>query len=112
MNAPPAPERSSVTTLELFFDLVFVFTITQLTNVFAHEPTWRGLFRVAVLLGLIFWMYGGYAWLTNAVALDRVGRRLWLLAAMAALLAIFVVMLVVQGTPAGSRVVTNVNPAG
>jgi low temperature requirement protein LtrA len=86
MSAPP--ERSSVTTLELFFDLVFVFTITQLTNVFAHEPTWEGLFHVAVLLGLIFWMYGGYAWLTNAVALDRVSRRLWLLAAMAALLVV------------------------
>jgi low temperature requirement protein LtrA len=95
----PATERSSVTTLELFFDLVFVFTITQLTNVFAHEPTWLGLFRVTVLLGLIFWMYGGYAWLTNAVALDRVGRRLWLLAAMAALL---VVALAVPGAFTGS----------
>jgi low temperature requirement protein LtrA len=67
--------------------------------VFAHEPTWLGLFRVTVLLGLIFWMYGGYAWLTNAVALDRVGRRLWLLAAMAALL---VVALAVPGAFAGS----------
>ncbi|MEA2281578.1 MAG: hypothetical protein QOK21_2185 [Solirubrobacteraceae bacterium] len=98
MSSPPA-ERSSVTTLELFFDLVFVFTITQLTSVFAHAPTWTGLSRVAVLLGLIFWMYGGYAWLTNAVALDRVGRRLWLLAAMAALL---VVALSVPGAFTGS----------
>jgi low temperature requirement protein LtrA len=99
MSAPSVPERSSVTTLELFFDLVFVFTITQLTNVFAHEPTWTGLFRVTVLLGLIFWMYGGYAWLTNAVTLDRVGRRLWLLAAMAALL---VCALAVPGAFSGS----------
>src|SRR4051794_12229591 len=40
------------------------------------------------MLGVIFWMYGGYAWLTNAVALDRVSRRLTLLTAMAALLVV------------------------
>jgi low temperature requirement protein LtrA len=89
----------SVTTLELFFDLVFVFTITQLTSALVHEPTWTGLFQVTLMLGLIFWMYGGYAWLTNAVALDRVGRRMALLLAMAALL---VVALAVPTAFAGS----------
>jgi Bacterial low temperature requirement A protein (LtrA) len=76
MAEATAVERGqSVTTLELFFDLVFVFTITQLTSVLVHEPTWRGLYQVTLMLGGIFWMYGGYAWLTNAVALDRVGRH-------------------------------------
>src|SRR4051812_1733941 len=69
-------EVGTVTTLELFFDLVFVFTITQLTNVLTDEPTWSGVFRAVVMLGIIFWMYGGYAWLTNAVAVDRLTRRL------------------------------------
>jgi low temperature requirement protein LtrA len=75
-----------VTTLELFFDLVFVFTITQLTTVLVHEPTGEGLLRVVLMLGVIWWMYGGYAWLTNAVAPDRGQRRLTLLGGMAAFL--------------------------
>lgn len=75
-----------VSTLELFFDLVFVFTITQLTAVLARHPNGRGLAQVAIMLGLIWWMYGGYAWLTNAVAPDSVDRRLLLFGGMAAYL--------------------------
>jgi low temperature requirement protein LtrA len=56
-----------VTTLELFFDLVFVFTVTQLTGLLADDLRWVSVWQVAVLIGLIYWMYGGYAWLTNAV---------------------------------------------
>jgi hypothetical protein len=58
-------ETVRVTTLELFFDLVFVFTITQLTTVLVRHPTWRGLLQVLLMLGVIWWMYGGYAWLTK-----------------------------------------------
>jgi low temperature requirement protein LtrA len=72
-----------VSTLELFFDLVFVFTITQLTAVLVHHPDWEGLLQVVLMLGVIFWMYGGYAWLTNAVAPDSANRRLLLLGGMA-----------------------------
>jgi low temperature requirement protein LtrA len=72
-----------VSTLELFFDLVFVFTITQLTAVLSDDPTPRGLLRVVLMLGVIYYMYGGYAWLTNAVAADRAARRLLLLGGMA-----------------------------
>jgi low temperature requirement protein LtrA len=75
-----------VSTLELFFDLVFVFTITQLTTVLVHEPTRLGLLRVVLMLGVIWWMYGGYAWLTNAVTPDRGQRRFTLLAGMGAFL--------------------------
>jgi low temperature requirement protein LtrA len=54
-----------VTSLELFFDLVFVFTITQLTA--TVEPgSWQVTGRCALLLLVLWWMYGGYAWLTNA----------------------------------------------
>jgi len=75
-----------VSTLELFFDLVFVFTITQLTGVLAHEPDLPHLLRVAVMLAIIFWMYGGYVWLTNAVAANTAARRLVLLGGMAGFL--------------------------
>src|SRR3954454_2977822 len=71
-----------VTTLELFFDLVFVFTITQLSAVLSHDLTWRGLLHVALMLGVIFWMYGGYTWLTNAVSTEEAMHRLLLLGGM------------------------------
>ncbi|MPZ83782.1 MAG: low temperature requirement protein A [Actinophytocola sp.] len=80
-DAAPA-ER--VRSLELFFDLVFVFTITQVAAVLTASPTGAGLARAVALLGIIWWMYGGYAWLTNALDLDRTGPRLLLLTGMAA----------------------------
>jgi low temperature requirement protein LtrA len=82
----PQPQLGRVTTLELFFDLVFVFTITQLTTVLVTDPTPRGVLQVVLMLGVIWWMYGGYAWLTNAVAPHGTGRRLLLLGGMAGFL--------------------------
>jgi len=76
----------SVSTLELFFDLVFVFTITQLTTVLVEEPTVRGVAQVLLMLGVIWWMYGGYAWLTNVVPPTSADRRLLLLGGMGAFL--------------------------
>lgn len=80
----PAAPAERVRPLELFFDLVFVFTITQVAAVLTGDPTPAGLGRTAVLLGIIWWMYGGYAWLTNALDLGRTGPRLLLLTGMAA----------------------------
>jgi len=86
-EAETNPDRiERVSTLELFFDLVFVFTITQLTGLLVHDPDLLHLLQVAVLLAIIFWMYGGYAWLTNAVAADTAARRLVLLGGMAGFL--------------------------
>ena len=79
-------QPARVSTLELFFDLVFVFTVTQLTTVLAREPTWRGVLQAFLTLGVIWWMYGGYAWLTNAVAPQGATRRLLLLGGMAGFL--------------------------
>src|SRR5919198_50651 len=75
-------DQNRVTTLELFFDLVFVFTITQLTAVLDNAPTLRSLCQVMLMLGIIWWMYGGYAWMTNAVVADTGARRLLLLGGM------------------------------
>ena len=76
--------RSRVTTLELFFDLVFVFTLAELTTVLFRAPNGRGVIQVVLMLLVIWWMYGGYAWLTNAVVADTLPRRLLLLGAMVA----------------------------
>jgi low temperature requirement protein LtrA len=76
-------QKSRVSTLELFFDLVFVLAITQLTEVVGHAPLLESLFQAVLMLALIWWMYGGYAWLTNAVSANRANRRLVLLGGMA-----------------------------
>ena len=71
-----------MSTLELFFDLVFVFTITQLTDVLAEGHDLEALARVVVMLALIWWIYDGYAWLTNAIPTGSGRFRLLLLGGM------------------------------
>jgi low temperature requirement protein LtrA len=75
-----------VSTLELFFDLVFVFVITQLTEVLAEDLDLGHLIDVLLILGVTWWMYSGYAWLTNAVAPNSTTRRTLLLTGMAGFL--------------------------
>jgi low temperature requirement protein LtrA len=86
LSEQPAVER--VSTLELFFDLVFVFTATQLTAVLTDDLSWSSLAEIMLMLGLIWWMYAGYAWLTNAVSTRGVARRAALLGGMAGYLVI------------------------
>ena len=82
-------DRSArVSTLELFFDLVFVFTITQLTSVLVAGGGMSSAVQVAVMLAVIWWMYDGYAWLTNAIATDLLRFRLLLLGGMGGFLVI------------------------
>jgi low temperature requirement protein LtrA len=82
-------DRSArVSTLELFFDLVFVFTITQLTGVLVAGGGAASALQVVVMLAVIWWMYDGYAWLTNAIATDLLRFRLLLLGGMGAFLVI------------------------
>jgi low temperature requirement protein LtrA len=75
-----------VSTIELFFDLVFVFTITQLTSLLVDEPNGVGVVRVALIFGNVWWMYGGYAWLTNVVQPREPVLRLLMLVGMAGFL--------------------------
>ncbi|MFD8302925.1 low temperature requirement protein A [Streptomyces sp. NPDC059690] len=84
-SAAEEPGRR-VTTLELFFDLVFVFTLTQLTVLLADDLTFATAGRVALIFVVLFWMYGAYAYLTNQVPPDRPSRRLLLMLGMGAFL--------------------------
>jgi low temperature requirement protein LtrA len=81
-----ADDDVRVSTIELFFDLVFVFTITQLTSLLVAEPNGVGVVRVALIFGNVWWMYGGYAWLTNAVPPRESIVRLLMLVGMAGFL--------------------------
>ncbi|HKF80826.1 MAG TPA: low temperature requirement protein A [Thermoleophilaceae bacterium] len=79
-------EGERVTPLELFFDLVFVLAITQCTALMAKEPTWQGLVKGMLVLGVLWWSWVGYAWLTSVVDPEEGTVRLAIIAAMAALL--------------------------
>ena len=48
-------EDARVTPIELFFDLVFVLAITQCTALMAHDPSWEGLARGLLVLGVLWW---------------------------------------------------------
>jgi low temperature requirement protein LtrA len=82
----PADARVRVSTLELFFDLVFVFTLTQFTRLFAAEPNFTGAAEVVLLFSITWYAYDSFTWLTNALALDAVAYRLLLLEGMAGFL--------------------------
>ena len=77
-----------VTPLELFFDLVFVLALTQCTAFMADDPTWEGLAKGLLVLGVLWWAWVGYAWLTSVVDPEEGIVRLTILAAMAALLVV------------------------
>jgi low temperature requirement protein LtrA len=81
-------EDARVTPLELFFDLVFVLAITQCTALMAAEPTWRGVAKGVLVLGVLWWSWVGYSWLTSVVDPEEATVRLAMFAAMAALLVV------------------------
>jgi len=88
MGDRQAERGHRVTPLELFFDLVVVFAITQVTTFLARSPTWGGLLRGVLLLGALWWAGSAYAWLTNTLDPEEGAVRLAVLAAVAARLVV------------------------
>ncbi|MEK6229392.1 MAG: low temperature requirement protein A [Actinomycetota bacterium] len=72
--------------LELFFDLVFVLALTQCTALMAAVPTWEGVAQAMLILGMLWWSWVGYAWLTSVVDPEEGMVRFAIFGAMAALL--------------------------
>jgi low temperature requirement protein LtrA len=95
-HAPTAPV-TRVSTLELFFDLVFVFAITQVSHLFGHAHGAVDFTRAFFVLAVVWWMYGGYAWLTSNVGTVHLVNRVLLLTAMAAFLMIAIRIPAVAG---------------
>jgi low temperature requirement protein LtrA len=82
----PVPDEARVTPIELFFDLVFVFSLTQVTTLMATHTTIHGLVRGLLVLALLWWCWVGYAWLGNVVRADEGIGRVAMFGAMAAML--------------------------
>jgi low temperature requirement protein LtrA len=86
--AAQSEHEQRVTPLELFFDLVFVFAITQVTSLLAADPTWTGVLHGMLVLTALWWAWAAYAWLTNTVDSDEGVVRIAMLGAMAAMLVV------------------------
>ncbi|SCG59793.1 low temperature requirement protein A [Micromonospora inositola] len=74
------------TPVELFFDVVFVLTVTQLANLLETNLNWAGVGQTVMILGLLWYLYSAYAWLTNHVPPRRPTRKLLLFGGMAGFL--------------------------
>ena len=83
--AGPVVLERRVTALELFFDLVFVFALTQVTTLMAVDPTWLGLLRGMAVLTVLWWAWVGYVWIGTTVDAEDGVARFVLLIAMAAM---------------------------
>jgi low temperature requirement protein LtrA len=108
LTAVPRSEER-VTPLELFFDLVFVLALTQCTALMAEHPSWGGVGKGLLVLGLMWWSWVGYAWLTSVVNPEEGSIRFAIFAAMAAML---VVALCVPDAFGDSRMLFAVAYAG
>ena len=86
MDSGSAEPPLRVSTLELFFDLVFVFAITQLTGILSHDVTVTDGLQVLLIFGALWWMYDGYVWLSNARTPTLATERLLMLTGMAGFL--------------------------
>lgn len=87
-------EDRSASFVELFFDLVFVFGITQVVASIHGHLDWPTLWRAAVVLGLLRWAWSQFTWLAGQVDFDELRPRLVLLAATAGT---FILAVAVQG---------------
>jgi low temperature requirement protein LtrA len=81
-----AEREQRVTPLELFFDLVFVYAITQVTRLMSEDLTWRGVGHGLLVLAALWWAWTGYAWLTNTLEPEEGMVRAGMLGGMAAML--------------------------
>ena len=89
--------------LELFFDLVFVYAVTQIATLIIGDTSPGGFARAALMLGMIWWAWSAFAWMTNAIDLSTVIGRVALLLASAS--SFFVALAVPGGLRRGGRVV-------
>jgi low temperature requirement protein LtrA len=80
----PTDDSHRVTALELLFDLVFVYGLTQVTALMADRDTWSGALEGLIVLALLWFAWTAYAWLGNQAKADEGVLRLALVLAMTA----------------------------
>ncbi|GAA3689259.1 low temperature requirement protein A [Arthrobacter ginkgonis] len=92
MSRPARPrfrevvETSSATTLELFFDLVFVFALTQVTATMAHDLSAAGVLRGLCVTAILWWCWVCFSWVANVVKADEGPTEIAMFAGMGGML--------------------------
>ena len=71
-----SPDDQGATFVELFFDLVFVFAITQVTHYAAHHLDLETVVRAVIVFWLIWWGWTQFTWALNAANTDHHHVRL------------------------------------
>lgn len=85
VGAVPSREGDRVTTLELFFDLAFVFAFTQVSRLMAQQHDALGILQGLVILTLLWWAWTSYGWLTNLAHADQGVVRVAMIVGMTAI---------------------------
>jgi low temperature requirement protein LtrA len=85
---PAQAGEERVKPLELFFDLVFVLSFTQVTLKMAHDPGWANLGEGLLILAAVWWAWAAYGWLTNSIDPDTNLNRVCMFAAMGGMLVV------------------------
>jgi low temperature requirement protein LtrA len=93
MRAVASQEGDRVTTLELFFDLAFVFAFTQLSRLMAQQHDGLGVLQALVILALLWWTWTAYGWLSNLAHADEGVVRIVMIVGMIAAFVVGVVVL-------------------
>ena len=75
-------EEQRATTLELFYDLVFVFAITQVSHLLLDNLTWQGAGHASLVLLVVWWAWNYTTWVTNELDPDSIAVRLLLMGIM------------------------------
>ncbi len=76
------PDAGQVTNIELFFDLVYVFAVTQLSHHLLGQPTAQGALQTALLLAMVWLVWVYTTWVTNWLDPRRISVRLLLMVLM------------------------------
>jgi low temperature requirement protein LtrA len=79
----PIAEERRTSPIELLWDLVFVFAITQVATLLSRHLDWAGFGRAMLILGLVWWAWSAFVWAANAQESDALTLRLALLVASA-----------------------------
>ena len=77
-----AGEEQRATTLELFYDLVFVFAITQVSHILLEDVSWTGAGEATLCLLVVWWAWNYTTWVTNELDPDSTVVRLLLIGIM------------------------------
>jgi low temperature requirement protein LtrA len=82
---PEIADERLTTPVELLWDLVFVFAITQVATLLSHDLTWRGFGRAMLVLALVWWAWSAFVWAANAQTADSPTLRAALLVSLVAI---------------------------